>query len=48
MRHAVRGFGEILITAGLIVLLFVAYELVWTNFESNRHTNQVTDALRDQ
>jgi sortase A len=48
MRHAVRGFGEILITAGLIVLLFVAYELVWTNFESDRHTDQVSNSLRGQ
>jgi sortase A len=48
MRAVVRGFGEILITAGLIVLLFVAYELVWTNVEANRHTDQVSNALRDQ
>jgi sortase A len=48
MRSVVRGFGEILITAGLVILLFVAYELVWTNFEADRHTHQVTNALREQ
>ncbi|MFC8304737.1 class E sortase [Specibacter sp. NPDC057265] len=28
-------FGELLITAGIVLLLFVAWELWWTNIESN-------------
>jgi len=48
MRGAVRGFGELLITAGVVVLLFVAYELAWTNYEADRQTHRVTDTLREQ
>lgn len=38
---AVRGFGELMITAGVLVLLFVAYELWVTNF----YTAQKQEAL---
>jgi sortase A len=47
MRTAVRGLGELLITAGLVVLLFVAYQLGWTNYEADRATGKVTDDVRD-
>lgn len=47
MRAALRGIGELFITAGLVLLLFVAYQLVWTNYEASRHTNQVANDLRD-
>ena len=47
IRTAVRGLGELLITAGLVVLLFVAYQLVWTNFEAHRAADQVADDIRD-
>ena len=36
-----------LITAGLVVLLFVAYQLVWTNYEAHKATASVTNDLRD-
>ena len=48
VRTTVRGFGELLITAGLVILLFCAYQLFWTNVESNRAQGQVLDELRDR
>ena len=47
-RAAVRGLGELLITAGLLLLLFVAYQLVWTNLEAQRAQSKVADQLREQ
>jgi sortase A len=46
-RTAARGVGELLITAGLVLLLFVAYQLVWTNFEASRAQDGVTNQIRD-
>lgn len=34
-RLAVRTTGELLVTAGLVLLLFVVYQLVWTGVETN-------------
>ncbi len=47
IRTAVRGLGELCITAGLVVLLFVAYQLVWTNYEAHRAADRVSDDIRD-
>ena len=47
IRGAVRGLGELLITAGLVLLLFVAYQLVWTNVEAHRQTDKVADSIRE-
>ena len=47
MRTLVRGVGELLITAGLVLLLFVAYQLVWTNVEAHRRTDAVAGDVRD-
>jgi sortase A len=47
MRALVRGVGELLITAGLVLLLFVAYQLVWTNVEAHRRTDAVAGDVRD-
>jgi sortase A len=33
----VRGVGEVLVTLGCILLLFAAYELVWTNVTADHH-----------
>lgn len=44
MRALIRGVGELLITAGLVVLLFAAYELWGTG----RFTEQQQDALADE
>jgi sortase A len=46
-RTATRGVGELFVTAGLVLLLFVAYQLVWTNFEANRAQDGVSDQIRD-
>lgn len=35
-RTGLRGLGQLLITAGVIILLFVLYELWWTNFQTAR------------
>lgn len=43
MRVFIRGLGELLITAGLVVLLFAGYELWGTG----RYTEQQQDALAD-
>ena len=48
VRAGVRSLGEVLITAGLVLLLFCVYQLVWTNFEADRAQGKVSDALRDQ
>jgi sortase A len=47
-RTATRGVGEALITAGLVLLLFCAYQLVWTNVQAHHEQGQVSDALRQQ
>lgn len=48
MRAAARGLGELLITAGLVLLLFVVYQLAWTNFEAHRATDKVADSIREE
>ena len=43
----VRSVGELFVTAGLVLLLFVTYQLFWTNFEAHRAQGAVTDQIRD-
>lgn len=45
---AIGVFGELLITAGVVVLLFVVYQLFWTNVTADRQANRLTDNLRQQ
>jgi sortase A len=47
MRGAVRGLGELFITAGAVLLLFVAYQLVWTNYEAQKRSDAVTGDVRE-
>ncbi|OZM72613.1 class E sortase [Amycolatopsis antarctica] len=47
-RGAVRTVGELLITAGLVVLLFVVYELYVTNLFSADKQNQASAALDEE
>jgi sortase A len=47
-RAAVRSVGEVLITAGLVLLLFCAYQLVWTNIAADRAQDKVSNTLRQQ
>lgn len=44
---AVSVFGELLITAGLVLGLFVAYSLWWTNVVADRTANKQADKVRD-
>ncbi|WP_458780344.1 class E sortase [Arthrobacter sp. D3-16] len=41
LRGAVLVVGELLITAGIILLLFVAWQLWWTNVESDAKQSEV-------
>ena len=45
VRRAVGVFGELLITAGVVVLLFVVYQLVWTNFQADRVAQQKLNTI---
>ena len=44
----VSVFGELLITAGLILGLFVVYSLWWTNVLANREAAKQADHVRDR
>ncbi|MDT0342129.1 class E sortase [Streptomyces litchfieldiae] len=44
---AVSVFGELLITAGVILGLFVVYSLWWTNVIANQEAKRDSDAVRD-
>jgi LPXTG-site transpeptidase (sortase) family protein len=44
---AISVFGELLITAGLVLGLFVAYSLWWTNVIADRKADQQGDKVRD-
>jgi LPXTG-site transpeptidase (sortase) family protein len=44
---AVSVFGELLITAGLVLGLFVVYSLWWTNVIADRKANQQGDKVRN-
>jgi sortase A len=47
-RGAVHGLGELLITGGLVLLLFCAYQLLWTNVQADRAQQRVGNTLREQ
>jgi LPXTG-site transpeptidase (sortase) family protein len=44
---AIGFFGELLITAGVVLGLFVAYSLWWTNVVADREADRQGDAIRD-
>nr|WP_031484587.1 class E sortase [Streptomyces bicolor] len=44
---AVSVFGELLITAGLVLGLFVVYSLWWTNVVADREAAKQADKVRD-
>jgi sortase A len=48
IRTVVRGIGELLITAGLLLLLFVAWQLWWTDVGAGREQRQIATELRQQ
>jgi LPXTG-site transpeptidase (sortase) family protein len=45
---AVSFFGELLITAGLVLGLFVAYSLWWTNVLADHKADQLGNKVRDE
>jgi sortase A len=47
VRTTVRGLGELLVTAGLVVLLFVFYEAYVTDWSSAQKQRQATAKLDD-
>ena len=47
-RTVVRTFGELFITAGLVILLFVVYEVYWTDLISAGKQTQATSSLNDK
>jgi sortase A len=46
-RMLTQNLGEVFITAGVFVLMFCAYQLWWTNVESDRATNTVVAQVRE-
>lgn len=46
-RRTTGVIGELLITAGVIVLLFIGYQLVWTNLQADRIANGKADDLEE-
>lgn len=48
IRTTVRGFGELLITLGLIVLLFAAYEVYGKALQANAEQGRLGEALDEQ
>ncbi|MFD4257251.1 class E sortase [Streptomyces sp. NPDC058534] len=47
VARAVSVFGELLITAGLVLGLFVVYSLWWTNVVADRAADRQADKVRD-
>jgi sortase A len=47
-RMAARGLGQLLITAGVVILLFVGYELWFTGFYTQRQQNRIDHQLQQQ
>ncbi len=47
IRRLVGGLGELLITAGVLVLLFVGWQLWWTDVVADRQQEQIVRALTD-
>lgn len=48
IRLVLRGLGQLLITAGVIVLLFVVYEVYVTDYFTHRAQHRVQTALRTE
>lgn len=47
-RTVLSGFGQLLITTGLVILLFVAYELWWTGVTTRHDQDKLLRTLRQQ
>lgn len=47
LRTVIQVLGELLVTAGVVLLLFVAWQLWWTNIQANERHEQVVQGLAD-
>lgn len=47
IRGTIRTFGELCITAGMVLILFVVWQLWWTDIEANRDNEQLADKLTE-
>ncbi|MGY2126909.1 class E sortase [Blastococcus sp. SYSU DS0617] len=47
-RTAARGVGELLVTAGLVLLLFVVYEVYVTDLLTAQRQDELAEELRDE
>jgi len=48
VRTGVRGVGQLLLTVGFVLLLFVVYELYVTDILAGRAQDELTDQLNDE
>jgi sortase A len=48
VRGAVHGLGELCITLGVVLLLFVAWQLWWTDIAAGQTQSQLTHRLEQQ
>lgn len=46
VRAGLRGLGQLFITLGVIILLFVVYELYWTNLQTNADQNSLVHQIQ--
>ena len=47
-RAVVGGLGELMVTAGVLVLLFLSWQLWWTDVVADRAQDRTTEALLQQ
>jgi sortase (surface protein transpeptidase) len=48
LRTTARGLGQLLLTIGFVLLLFVVYELWVTDLQTGQRQEELTDELRDE
>lgn len=48
LRLVVRTFSEVCLTAGTLIVLFVAYVLLWTGVKADRAMDGEMDRMRDR
>lgn len=48
VRGTIRVIGELCITAGLILILFVAWQLWWTDIGANKNNSDIAHSLTHQ
>jgi sortase A len=48
VTRVVRGVGELFLTVGTLLVLYVVYTVVWTNVEADQRSSRIVDDLRKQ